>query len=433
MENEKSEEYDVEPYLDAFSFFQNNDKMIQEFINKFNFEQNEQEMKANFKIIIDNVIARIIINNDDTDEIKQQKKTFRKCPKKAFDILLNELHKAFRINETLEHKIKSAEFNKDNALKTFKTLSDKDKSYISENFYGIKSIVKTCQECKMTQYSYNYLKAIPLNIKELKEENDIDLEKCLEKIQTHFSVEGFCSMCSSKKQLDINIKIEKYPKILILVLYGNENYAKYKIKKGIRHGRYELIAAEVKNKNGFFDIFSFLCSKKNNYEFVDIDKDIDNNEYLFEDKDKTPIVLFYKKREQMISEQNTGGESLSSIRSSMEDNYNALKSEDVKINNKVSVINNSPEKNVINASKANTNIYLYFKFSQSGKEYYIQTKSNELFSKIIKELEKKYSDDNYNLIIIDKYKIVYNNKIIQMDKTPNDYNINKDCHLTIIE
>ena len=138
MENEKSEEYDVEPYLDAFSFFQNNDKMIQEFINKFNFEQNEQDMKANFKSIIDNIKERIIINNDDTDEIKQQKKTFRKCPKKAFDILLNELHKAFRINETLEHKIKSAEFNKDNALKTFKTLSDKDKSYISENFYGIK-------------------------------------------------------------------------------------------------------------------------------------------------------------------------------------------------------------------------------------------------------------------------------------------------------
>ena len=30
MENEKSEEYDVEPYLDAFSFFKNNKLIIQQ-------------------------------------------------------------------------------------------------------------------------------------------------------------------------------------------------------------------------------------------------------------------------------------------------------------------------------------------------------------------------------------------------------------------
>ena len=431
MENEKSEEYDVEPYLDAFSFFKNNNKIVQEFINNTNFGQDEEDKKTNFKIIFDNIIQNILINNEDTDEIKQQKKLFRKCPKKVFDILLNELHKIFRSNETLEHKIKSAEFNKDNALKDFKIFLDKDKSYISENFFGIKSIEKKCQDCQMTQHTYNYLKAIPLNIKELKEEKDIDLEKCLKKIQTPFTIECFCPMCSSRKLIDINIKIEKFPKILILVLYGNENYAKYKIKKGIKHGKYELIAAEVKKKNSFFDIFSFLCKKKNNYEFINIENDIDNNEYLFEDNDKTPIVLFYKQRERMINDQDTGGESMSSIRSSLEGNYEAIKSEEVKIINKVSMINNSPEKKEINASKADTSITLDFKFSQSGKEIYIKTKSNELFYKIIKDLEEKYAESN--IIIIDKYKIAYNNNIIQMDKTPSDYNINQDCHLTIIE
>lgn len=55
----------------------------------------------------------------------------------------------------MENKIKSTEFNKDNAYNTFKKFLDTDKSYISENFYGIKSIEKKCQECKMSQYFYN--------------------------------------------------------------------------------------------------------------------------------------------------------------------------------------------------------------------------------------------------------------------------------------
>ena len=133
----------------------------------------------------------------------------------------------------------------------------------------------------------------------------------------------------------------------------------------------------------------------------------------------------------MINDQDTGGESMSSIRSSLEGNYEVIKSEEVKIINKVSMINNSPEKKEINASKGNTNICLYFKFSQSGKELYIETKSNELFSKIIKDLEEKYAE--YNIIIIGEYKIAYNNKIIQMDKTPSDYNMANECQITIVE
>ena len=92
----------------------------------------------------------------------------------------------------------------------------------------------------------------------------------------------------------------------------------------------------------------------------------------------------------MISDQVTGCESMSSIYSSMEDNFNAIKSEEVKINNKIKETNNSPEKNEIIISKGNTNIVLDFKFSKSGKEIYILANNNKLFSKIIKDLEKKY-------------------------------------------
>lgn len=129
--------------------------------------------------------------------------------------------------------------------------------------------------------------------------------------------------------------------------------------------------------------------EKKNYEFINnIDTSSDNSKYLFENK--IPIVLFYKKREQMISDQVTGCESMSSIYSSMEDNFNAIKSEEVKINNKIKETNNSPEKNEIIISKGNTNIVLDFKFSKSGKEIYIVANNNKLFSKIIKDLEKKY-------------------------------------------
>ena len=72
----------------------------------------------------------------------------------------------------------------------------------------------------MSQYFYNstqYLKTIPLNIKELNEENEIDLEKCLKKIENPFCIDGFCSMCSSKKMLEVKIKLDKFPKIIILV------------------------------------------------------------------------------------------------------------------------------------------------------------------------------------------------------------------------
>jgi uncharacterized UBP type Zn finger protein len=281
----------------------------------------------------------------------------------------------------------------------------------------------------MSQYVYNYLNSIPLNIKELNEEMEIDLEKCLKKIQTPFSMEGFCSMCSCKNKLDVKINIEKFPKILILVLYGNENYVKYKIKNSIKHGRYELIAAEIKNNSSFWDVFSLLCKKKKNYEFINIETGSDNNEYLFEDK--TPIVLFYEERNKMLPDKDTDGESMSSIHSSMGDNYNVLKSEDIKINNKINAINNSPEKKEIEASKGNKKIILDFKFSQSEKVLYIETNTSELFSKIIKDLEKKYAESN--IIIIDKYKLVYNNKIIKMDKTPSDYNMSNECQITIVE
>ena len=45
-------------------------------------------------------------------------------------------------------------------------------------------------------------------------------------------------MCSSKRKLNVRIKIVNFPKILILVFYGK---AKFKIKNTIKHGEYELI------------------------------------------------------------------------------------------------------------------------------------------------------------------------------------------------
>jgi hypothetical protein len=429
MENENDEINDIRPYLDAFSFFLSYEPLNVKFKNNLSSIQDGTDIINSF---LPNFIKEIqthceINPYSDTEEIKKQKLIFQTNPHKAFDYLLNELHKIYLGKETTFDKIQSAEINKENALVLFKKYMAQDKSYISENFYGVKLIEKSCPDCNMRNYLYKYLKTIPIKIMDINEENELDLEKCIKRIQNKFIKEGFCSTCSKQKNLEYKIKITKYPKILIFVLYGNEKYVQFKIKNSIKHGEFELIGAEIKNKKNILDLFNLFCFKNNDYKFI-------YNEPINEDifKGNIPVVLFYKKRAQMLFEIETGGESNDSICSSDKtgDDLEIMDKEGILVKS----LKGNKNKNKLPLVKEKNNydgkadIIIYFKFEKSKKEYNIETNNYETFENIIKKLQ-----DKYELNDIDNDKIKFNGKKIKMDKNQKDYNMNNKITIIISE
>ena len=423
MENKNSEKYDINPYLESFSFFKDNAQLKQKFLNLNSSVQNDKLTEDFYSNYIQEFIHNIKLNIIESSEKDKQINIFQTKPKIIFDCLLNELHKLFGGKEIYATKIKSKELNKENANNIFKKFKENDKSYISDNFFGVKLIEKKCNECNMTQYTYKYLKTIPIKVSDIKDDTILDIEKYLKKIQRKFPSEDFCTMCSSKRKLNVRIKIVNFPKILILVFYGK---AKFKIKNTIKHGEYELIAAEIKNKNNFIDIINYFGLNYKNYQYVNKETNKEIEDSL---EEEIPVVLFYKRREQMILDDDSGNSSKDSFCTSDKSTENN-DTQDIEINNNHK--KSSPkikEKN--NNIKTKKNINLIFKLSKSEKEYNIKVSDCHSFSKITEDLKKQYKDFDKNKI--DLNKIMFNNKQISMNKNPVDYNIKEGNKIMILE
>jgi hypothetical protein len=423
MENKNSEKYDINPYLESFSFFKDNAQLKQKFLNLNGSVQNNKLTEDFYSNYIQEFIHNIKLNIIESSEKDKQINIFQTKPKIIFDCLLNELHKIFGGKEIYATKIKSKELNKENANNIFKKFKENDKSYISDNFFGVKLIEKKCNECNMTQYTYKYLKTIPIKVSDIKDDTILDIEKYLKKIQRKFPSEDFCTMCSSKRKLNVRIKIVNFPKILILVFYGK---AKFKIKNTIKHGEYELIAAEIKNKNNFIDIINYFGLNYKNYQYVNKETNKEIEDSL---EEEIPVVLFYKRREQMILDDDSGNSSKDSFCTSDKSTENN-DTQDIEINNNHK--KSSPkikEKN--NNIKTKKNINLIFKLSKSEKEYNIKVSNCHSFSKITEDLKKQYKDFDKNKI--DLNKIMFNNKQISMNKNPVDYNIKEGNKIMILE
>ena len=423
MENKNSEKYDINPYLESFSFFKDNAQLKQKFLNLNGSVQNDKLTEDFYSNYIQEFIHNIKLNIIESSEKDKQINIFQTKPKIIFDCLLNELHKIFGGKEIYATKIKSKELNKENANNIFKKFKENDKSYISDNFFGVKLIEKKCNECNMTQYTYKYLKTIPIKVSDIKDDTILDIEKYLKKIQRKFPSEDFCTMCSSKRKLNVRIKIVNFPKILILVFYGK---AKFKIKNTIKHGEYELIAAEIKNKNNFIDIINYFGLNYKNYQYVNKETNKEIEDSL---EEEIPVVLFYKRREQMILDDDSGNSSKDSFCTSDKSTENN-DTQDIEINNNHK--KSSPkikEKN--NNIKTKKNINLIFKLSKSEKEYNIKVSDCHSFSKITEDLKKQYKDFDKNKI--DLNKIMFNNKQISMNKNPVDYNMKEGNKIMILE
>ena len=268
----------INPYLDSFSFFANKDNLNK----KYEALSEEKKIEKSFSKLIEEI--KKFIESEDI---------LKSSPQNAFKCLLDNLHRIFRNDEGDGSKIKSAEINRENAFNLFKRFSQKDKSIISEDFFGIKLIEKKCKTCNITNYSFKYLKVIEINVEDNKENLKLNIENCLKKITTtKFEKDSFCTICSENQIHEIKIEIIKFPKIIILI-FPQTQKAQFKIKKKLIKQKYKLIGAKIKTKSGESFISDFFkCGSKNN-KFKDevlLDK-ITSHDF----SDDIPLVLFYEK------------------------------------------------------------------------------------------------------------------------------------------
>ena len=414
MSNQNYEVNDIIPYLDSFRFFLTI-KIMEDTYNKiYSQEQN---------IINLSDYIKEKANNDILNE-----ETLKKSPRKAFDYLLDELHKKFKKEDDEQNNyIKSAEINKENAAKLFKDFMANDKSYISENFFGVKLLSKKCQSCHMTQYLYKYLKAVKINIIDMNEDSELNLEKCFKKMVNSTTKKNeFCPICSSNRDLEISFEIIKCPKMMIIILQTNKD-VKYRIKRTFMDGKYKLIGVETKNSNinlGILDKLINLCSKNNKYRFIDRQQ---INENIF--KKELPIVLFYNKSQDNNNFQNNNLESNESFFLEKEKvNNNDIISENIVLSNikNGSLIQSYDKSNKTNAQEEKEFI-LYFKIEKNEKGMYIYTSNITTFSNIIQELQKKYEFEEP----IDEKKLFFNGINIDAKKAPKDYNIPTESYIFI--
>ena len=426
-----------EPYFKALSFFTKDNNITENYKNNYkqlNFSQKTlEEFIEYFK--------------ENINEGNEEKEKFLNHPNKIFCFFLDQLHKLCKINkEEIDRKIDAPEQDPKKALNLFDNFTKNDFSYISENFFGKKLIIKTCKTCCTTYYLYKYIKVIPLDIKENTIETN--LERCLNNFERKFESSYFCQMCSSHQKCNISIKIYEKPNILIIII---TNYnKKLKIPLYIYNNCFKLIAAEVKySKNDCLSsLINFLCCKNpSNYQLLF--KDIDGKKNLIkknEDLKGAPYVLFYKK----VREENTNKsyeydyKTEISILSLNENNNN----KQVDIKNNINNINNTNfDKELINKAKRQNNdmsysndynnisnsaetgtITLYFRLTNNNKEVYIDTDDTKPFTIIVQELKKKYQYLEYS---ISQNNLIYKNKTIDLKKSPKQLGIKNESRILI--
>ena len=417
MSNQINEVKNIEPYLHSFSFFSSNDLLKKKYDEIYNQNPNKIELSDFIEDIKNNdILQNNILKNN---------------PQKAFDYFLGELHKKFKNEEDneeeKENQNKAAEINEENAFLLFKNFMDKDKSFISENFFGMKLITKTCQTCNMSQYNFKYLKTIKINIIDIDEEDVLDIEKIFKTLPSNkINKNAFCPICSSNQNLEISFEITKCPKIIIFILPEEKNL-KFRIQKQIGKEKYNLIAAETKKKKSIFDIFKIICSKNKNYRLI---KGNQINEEIF--SEEIPLVLFYQKKENEVKPiPNKIAELKDSFFSNREveikENNNDINSEEKKLdfNNECLIdLSKKDEGSVNNEEKM---ITLFFNMEKGGKGMYIDTNYNNTFSNMIKDLQTRYELEEE----IGENKLFFNGINIDPSKSPKDYNIPNESHLLI--
>jgi len=437
---------DITPYIEALSFFEQIKDITNNFPNKYGI--------TNIKKFIECFKKYVEINKNDDCAQQREKEYIQKTPQKIFYFFLDELHKYFKDNNEDNKTIKAVEYDREKAIKYNDDFREKDKSIISELFFGNKLITKKCKNCNMTLYDCRYLKVIPLDIRNISGELGLETQ-LYESIIMEDQRNLFCQMCSDYKDLNVSIKPIMKPQILIIIISYYNPGTRINIPYTIFNDSYKLISAEVECDNSNF----FKSKSKKNYKlfynkhstkFNGIkSKDTLNSHQL---PKGNPYVLFYEKISNYpkeVSSEDILNKNEIDIIPTQNDKTNDIiiekkyyNNSNLELNNKKQIISKStnPSNSLINNYNSIGNqtehdsndilsgdikdITLIFKF-ENEKEFYIKTNDCQQFKYIISMLIDKYKNE-MEKNVINENNLYYCNKKIKMNETPKDLGIEEE-------
>jgi hypothetical protein len=381
-------------------------------------------------------------------------------------------------NDKLEY------FEKENEAYDYFQSKNNNMTYIQKQFFGIKKINKFCEVCEMNLIAYNHFKFFPLDLRNV--DRDTTLKSIIESIYREFKKEMYCKYCKKKKELIINIEIEKLPKYLIFLLYNyKDNDLEIKFLDDDLGDNYKLKSFIIKKEKTKLKKLSklFKCKNIDNKEYksfwiegnhcFSFDNKNGRKNYQIEDIKENPYFIIYKEEiykgigknlnrkiksaeseERLMSDKPkkiSGSIKKSLIKFNNNKNMNKIEEKPIKINNINNIIKNesknknkNDDKNDIKKSnKIEKNndlkkiiknkivekliVRLYFKYENKSEIYFIDTENTKTFEMIMNELK-----NTFGLSDFDKIKLRLGDKEINKLKTPKFFGISHGTYIYML-
>ena len=430
----------AEPYIEALSFIGNNQEIIDEIESNKRLKKKFSENSLN--TYLEQRMNKIIYDyNIDNENEEKKSKELKENPYMIFNNTFTDLHTLFGGNRTKNNGLKSAEMNNEKAIEGFKLYEENDRTIISKLFYGRIRKEKFCPTCKLTQYSYIYKRAFDLNMD--KYNRDINLEDEMNKLITKGTISEFCSICSEKKNMQELKTIVELPKIIVIIVRGkNLNKSRINFDMYLFKNCYELVGIESSWTNKSSNIFSLLfrCFKQTSpkkYKYTNNNEIQSKINQLYNEQ---PYVFYYKrvdhknkKIKNIINKLVEKGENNINSNNELIDKPEGVTIKKNTTKKIVNIIeNNKEQKNINNKNKKITTkkinkgkpICIIFRF-KNEKELYFDTNDGKIFKDILQDFESKHEIKISN--------IMYNDKKIDIYKTPNFYKIKDNSYIDVMD
>ena len=279
---------------------------------------NRINLISSFKILVDNLWPSeqngnncgLLYNNKNyyfaPYEIKEKfaliNNNFKNfIPKDLIDLILNNLH--LDLNKQNQYKMNSQLLNASNKEQVFKSYFDLFKnnncSTISDNFFGIYQLCKSCSSCKTPQYEFDSFNSLFFDLNQIKiykQQNsqynnnfsqNLNLQDCFEyQRRIEYNTENEKNICPNCKGSNIYYKnrtIYSTPKILIIALnlvndFQNKN--KFDLWETFYLNNY----VEIKINECFYNLRGIVAYNLNTYHYLAYCKSpIDNLWYKYND------------------------------------------------------------------------------------------------------------------------------------------------------
>lgn len=245
--------------------------------------------------------------------------------------LLEQLHEDYKKYKGLPNYINKIKPNTD-IEKYNEYLSNYESTYILNTFGWIRQEIKRCDNCNAETIIYQHFFSLDLDIEDylnksqFNKQIDLSIYRCIRyQCQKSTIFNHYCKICKNKYNHEKQLLIYSFPKYLIITLGLNDSDKKNNLYKM----RNKIIIDEVLVLNNFINEFSsnsnyllegiiyydyenskeyiaYFCKdfngkekwfehKKNKITEIKLEKnDITIPKRIFNQKDLTPVILFYK-------------------------------------------------------------------------------------------------------------------------------------------